>query len=165
MKKTISILLSVVIMAFMASCSNNDKESSIVEKTAQPEPKVVVESVMSELKLEEFESCEEEYLIYLYSDIDVSKLESFEVVYEASGGYADEIGVFKMKSADDVKYMEGILKVRVKSRTEAFAGYAPDEVTKLEKSVVTSNGNYVFLCIATDSEKAEEIFEVSMKID
>ena len=51
-----------------------------------------------------------------YYDIDMEKVDSFSSHIEGSGGFADEVSVFKMKSEDDISAAKEAIQSRIAQR-------------------------------------------------
>ena len=46
---------------------------------------------------------------------------------------------------------------RVDNEKVSFKDYVPAEMPKLEKAVITVNGDTVILCVSSDPDKAKEV--------
>ena len=79
------------------------------------------------------------------------------VYVSSSGGTAEEIDCFEAKDADSAKAIADTLTARVESQKKVFENYVPEEMTKLGDPVLVTNGNYVYLCLSNDNDKAKEI--------
>ncbi|RGH70566.1 DUF4358 domain-containing protein [Ruminococcus sp. AM31-15AC] len=79
------------------------------------------------------------------------------VYVSSSGGTAEEIDCFEAKDADSAKAITDTLTARVESQKKVFENYVPEEMTKLNDPVLVTNGNYVYLCLSNDNDKAKEI--------
>ena len=89
-----------------------------------------------------------------------SKADSYtkaKVYVSSSGGTAEEIDCFEAKDADSAKAIADTLTARVESQKKVFENYVPEEMTKLNDPVLVTNGNYVYLCLSNDNDKAKEI--------
>ena len=78
----------------------------------------------------------------------------------------DEIGIFKMTSADQADAMKEAVKTHVENKIAGWMpGYMPDEIDKMENYTIISKGNYVMYLIASDADKAaaEEQFNAAFK--
>ena len=63
----------------------------------------------------------------------------------------------KAKVYDSAKAISDTLTARVESQKKVFENYVPEEMTKLNDPVLVTNGNYVYLCLSNDNDKAKEI--------
>ena len=79
--------------------------------------------------------------------------------YTSLSAGAEEIAVLSMKDADAAKTaMEG-LEARVADQKAVLESYQPDEVTKLDKAILTQSGNTVVLIVAADGDKAQSTLD------
>lgn len=95
----------------------------------------------------------------MYLDTDVDKIDAFSMYICGSGGFADEVGIFRMKSADDCAALADLINDRIEKRKADFEDYNPDEAEKLGNAVVGTKDNYVYYAVTPDSSKAEQIFK------
>ena len=86
----------------------------------------------------------------MYS-IDKSMIDDGAICYKAEGGLADEISIVHVKSSSDVSLSKEKLHDRIALRANAFSGYKPEELYKVENAIISSQGNYVYLIIAEDA--------------
>ncbi|MCI8336333.1 MAG: DUF4358 domain-containing protein [Peptococcaceae bacterium] len=78
----------------------------------------------------------------------------------------DEIGIFKMASADQAAAMQEAIKKHVENKIAGWMpGYMPEEIEKMENYTMITKGNYVMYLIASDADKeiAEEQFNAAFK--
>ena len=95
-----------------------------------------------------------------YYYIDPTTLENYAIyMADYATGNADEIAMFQVKESDQVTVVKSLindLKVR-------YEDYKPEEMTKLDSAVVEEKGNYIFVVISPDNEKAKEILKEAIK--
>ena len=72
---------------------------------------------------------------------------------------AAQIAVITCKDASYTSEAEKQLKSYLDNRAELFAGYAPEEVPKLEDALIKSAGKYVVLCVTDDTAAAEDVLK------
>ena len=92
---------------------------------------------------------------------DISKLYDlpeveYYVVYIGSGATAEEIAIITLKDESDEESVREALEKRVEEQKQSFSNYVPEEVARLDKSVIQSNQKYVVLCVS-DEDLAEDI--------
>ncbi len=78
-------------------------------------------------------------------------------IVDASGGFANEIDCFEAKDESAAKEIETALKQRIEKQKDGFRDYVPAEMPKLENAVLVVDGQYVIMCISSNSDKAKEI--------
>lgn len=86
---------------------------------------------------------------------DLPEVEDY-VVYVGSGATAEEIAIFTLKDESDEESVREALEKRVEEQKQSFSNYVPEEVARLDKSVIQSNQKYVVLCVS-DEDLAEDI--------
>lgn len=156
-KKYLAVFAAIAMAAaMMVGCSGDNKNE------VQPDVSAVRDSVVSGIEFPEMVNGTADNIAFMYG-LDVSTFESYACSYAGSGGDADEVAVFKVKSKDDVADVKAALEKRVADQAKLYSGYAPIEADQLNNAVVKVNGNYVFLAVSEDSQKAEKIFDDSFK--
>lgn len=79
--------------------------------------------------------------------------------YTSLSAGAEEIAVLTMADADSAEAaMEG-LEARVADQKAVLESYQPDEVSKLDKAILTQSGNTVVLVVAADADKAQSTLD------
>ena len=80
-------------------------------------------------------------------------------IYYTDGMLADEIAVLLLKDNSNIRDIEAALTSYKENRQSVFLGYAPKQADILERSIITSQGDYVALLICENSQKAESVFK------
>lgn len=88
---------------------------------------------------------------------DMPEVEDY-VIYIGSGATAEEIAIITLKNSSDEADVKAALEKRVEEQKQNFANYVPEEVSRLEKSIIKSNEKYVVLCVSNDNQ-AEKIID------
>lgn len=149
MKKITAILLSICLLA---ACSS-----------AAPEPKTPDFDALSAGLLENggftdiLSPVDAEIAAMLYG-VDAALIESC-VFYVSTGATAEEIALFKAAGEDAASKLESAAKERVELQKKAFESYVPEEVPKLEKTIIIRSGEYVILVVSADAAAAESILK------
>lgn len=89
--------------------------------------------------------------------LDGSILEEQAVYVGTGGALADEVSVWRVKDEKDAKTVQEAAEKRVENQKASFQDYVPEEMPKLEKAVITVDGDTVILCVSGDPEKAKEV--------
>ena len=79
--------------------------------------------------------------------------------YTSLSAGAEEIAVLTMKDADSAKAAMAGMETRVADQKAALESYQPDEVSKLDKAILTQSGNTVVLVVAADADKAQSTLD------
>lgn len=153
LKKTAAVAAVMLLAVFFAAGCG--------EQPADDRSGQAVEAAMKMLgensKLDTVVSYGEE----LYED-NFSKLYNFSIddvcggaiAYGSDGGSADEISIVCAADSNGTAEIRKYMEARLEQRMHDFAGYMPDEVSKIEKGRVAVMKRYVFLII---SDRADEI--------
>ncbi|KNF08587.1 hypothetical protein CLPU_6c00730 [Gottschalkia purinilytica] len=149
-------LATILIAGALSGCSTKSKETKNV--SVKEISKKVVESIdTSNMKKEDGNKLEKLY------GIKPEDVEEFTVYSPKSNLKADEIAIIKAKDSNDVDKIKEKIEERIKKQESSFKDYLPDEYFLIEKHVLKTNGNYIFLAISKDAEKAENAFDESIK--
>ena len=88
---------------------------------------------------------------------DMPEVEDY-LIYIGSGATSEEIAIIPLKNSSDEEDVKAALEKRVEEQKQNFANYVPEEVSRLEKSIIKSNEKYVVLCVSSDNQ-AEKIID------
>ena len=88
---------------------------------------------------------------------DMPEVEDY-LIYIGSGATSEEIAIIPLKNSSDEEDVKAALEKRVEEQKQNFANYVPEEVSRLEKSIIKSNEKYVVLCVSNDNQ-AEKIID------
>lgn len=147
-------LTAVILAAMMlAGCGNGGADSSYdsVQSAVTVTAREALADISSE-KLdgmtcmgdESFDNNAEKFY-----GVGLESIEDGGILYNAEGGYADEVSFVKFKAGVDGG---ALLQKRLADRTAAFRDYRPEELPKLEKAKLISAGGYDLLIISDDAE-------------
>ncbi len=154
MKKTALIFTVILSVLMLCSCGEPIiKDISVADVAAQ---------VAATVKDADMNAANED-TIKLNYDIDLSVAESYAAYVEGSGGFADEVALFKAKSEADADTIKAAFENRVSKRKELFATYNPEEAEKLGNAVITKKGCYVLLVVANNASECEDVFINALK--
>lgn len=95
--------------------------------------------------------------------LDTELVEDMALYASGSGGFTDEVAVFKMKDQDGVKAAQEAVDARIASQKTAFEDYQPQEMPKLENAKVLTKGNYVCFIAGDKAEEAATAFNDTLK--
>lgn len=93
--------------------------------------------------------------VYGLSEDDYSEASAY---IAGSGGYADEVAIFKASSSDKVATIQDALNKRLESRKKDFDGYVTEQYDILCNSKVVTTGDYVCLIVCSDNSTAEDTY-------
>ncbi|MEE1279891.1 MAG: DUF4358 domain-containing protein [Oscillospiraceae bacterium] len=153
MKKRIFAVVLAVLALTVCLCSCKSEEG----KT--PATADVAAAINNSGEFEELIALTEDNISRRYYGIDLEAIEEFEVLVCSSGAMADEIAVFKMKEKDDVEDMREVVLERKQELYDSFVDYVPEEISKIENAIISSNGNYVYFIVCDDRDAAKKAAE------
>ena len=160
------IIVAAVSFAMMAmslqTCSKPNVDAgnapadtaSVSESAVSAAPSEITAKLIADIEMSSLAEVQSDR-IEMYLDVDLEKVESFSMFICGSGGFADEVGVFRMKSDADCEALKALITERLDKRKVDFEDYNPDEFEKLGKAVCGVSGNYVYYAVTPDSDKAE----------
>lgn len=162
--KPIAILLIVFALPFLNACGS--KESSASSKSlgtsATSADTVDVSKVADRLKSDikyddELAEKTMDDLDVIYPEIKKDTIKTMKVYMSSSGGTSEEIACFEAVDESGATSIEEELKKRVEVQKTSFKDYVPEELKRLEKALVIRKGNYIYLSVSKEPEKAKEI--------
>lgn len=168
-KRLAAAAAALLIAAAVTGCGNNSgdqaSETSAVSVSAENgdaagtgDISQPVNDIIAQIEMSSLAEVGSDRLS-MYLDTDMDKIDAFSMYICGSGGFADEVGIFRMKSADDCSALVDLINNRIEKRKTDFEDYNPDEAEKLGNAAVGSKGNYVYYAVTPDSSKAEQIFK------
>ncbi len=84
-------------------------------------------------------------------------------IWRGSSTAPDQLAVFLAPDENTAAKTVDALKENIKELKTTYSGYAPEEVPKLDKSVIEKHGKYVILCITNDSDNAQKVIKSHLK--
>lgn len=168
-KKYFAVALCLVCaLGIFAGCG---KEDGGKEPDKQPPVTEIMTSVLD--KAQETGSMmdvttEEFFVEQLKTEglLSIEGLEEYSLYMNMMNVRTDEIGIFKMASADQVDAAKEAIKKHVENKIAGWMpGYMPEEIEKMENYTIVSKGNYVMYMIASEGDKQiiEEQFNAAFK--
>ena len=153
MKKIIYLLIMILSILTFSACG---------KATANPVAKDVTASIISDFSSDSMTELSADR-VNSYYDIDLKKLEDFSIYIEGSGGYADEVAIFKVKDNKDIEDIKASINDRIKNRLKDFDGYNSEELVKIKNNLVLVKGKYILFVISENNDKAKSTFNAALK--
>ena len=153
MKKLKLLLITLLSVLLLAACGGKEETKEVTAVPSELAKKLAENAVTSD-QLSEVSAA----IMASTYFVDTTKLESSSA-YFSSGASACEAAVIKCKDSSYVSEVKTLLESRVKNQTELYSSYNAGETKKLEKAIIKTSGNYIVLCVADDTAKAEEILK------
>lgn len=121
-------------------CGCNKKQvdtSEVIDLSASYISNYIKDNIVFKDELQKID--DEELLQKIYPGLDTSYISEFSVNTSASGATAEEISVFKLKNKAYIDDIKQVIKSRVEEQKSNFENYIPEEVFKIENSVINEN--------------------------
>ena len=153
MKKLFAVVLAVLTMSMaFAGCSSEETYISFDEVYNQ-----LTSSIdFSASKMQK----QTEAALNNYYYIDPATLEDYAIyMADYATGNADEIAMFQVKESDQMTTVKSLINDRISDLKVRYEDYKPEEMPKIESAIIEEKGNYIFLVISPDNEKAQEVLD------
>ena len=171
MLATLSVVtLTASTVLYGCGGSGNAKKASTTASTAASSAKSsqaaavdvtkVADRLLNEIKYDDkLAEAEKESIDVIYPGLPKDKIKAMKVYVSSSGGTSEEIAAFEANDEDTAKEIEAKLNERVEAQKTSFKNYVPEELKRLENALVIRKGNYVYLSVSGDPDKAKSIIE------
>ena len=144
--------------------SGNTKKASNTASTAASSAKSsqaaavdvtkVADRLLNEIKYDDkLAEAEKESIDVIYPGLPKDKIKAMKIYVSSSGGTSEEIAAFEANDEETAKEIE------TKAQKTSFKNYVPEELKRLENALVIRKGNYVYLSVSGDPDKAKSIIE------
>lgn len=150
--------------------SGNTKKASNTASTAASSAKSsqaaavdvtkVADRLLNEIKYDDkLAEAEKESIDVICPGLPKDKIKAMKIYVSSSGGTSEEIAAFEANDEETAKEIETKLNERVEAQKTSFKNYVPEELKRLENALVIRKGNYVYLSVSGDPDKAKSIIE------
>ena len=137
-----------------AASSAKSSQTAVVDVTK------VADRLLNEIKYDDkLAEAEKESLDVIYPGLPKDKIKAMKIYVSSSGGTSEEIAAFEANDEETAKEIETKLNERVETQKTSFKNYVPEELKRLENALVIRKGNYVYLSVSGDPDKAKSIIE------
>lgn len=151
----LAVILIIIIVAVILFLQKNKENIQInIEGLAEE----ITKSNAFEDQLEKIDS-EMTMQDYNFSTDEVEQL----VSYQGSGATSEEIVILQVKGKNNINSVKEKMNTRLSERKEAFESYLPEEVEKIDNSILRVEGNYIILCIANDANTVNNVINEYIK--
>ena len=138
--------------ASTAASSAKSSQAAAVDVTK------VADRLLNEIKYDDkLAEAEKESIDVIYPGLPKDKIKAMKIYVSSSGGTSEEIAAFEANDEDTAKEIEAKLNERVEAQKTSFKNYVPEELKRLENALVIRKGNYVYLSVSGDPDKAKSI--------
>lgn len=141
-----------------ASTTTSSAASAKSSQAAAVDVTKVADRLLNEIKYDDkLAEAEKESLDVIYPGLPKDKIKAMKIYVSSSGGTSEEIAAFEANDEETAKEIETKLNERVEAQKTSFKNYVPEELKRLENALVIRKGNYVYLSVSGDSDKAKSI--------
>ena len=153
MKRILAAMLSIMLLTLaMSGCSSEETYVSFDEVYS----KLTSSIDFSASKMQK----QTEAALNNYYYIDPATLENYAIyMADYATGNADEIAMFQVKDADQLTTVKSLINDRISDLKVRYEDYKPEEMSKIDGAVIKEKGNYIFLVISPDNDKAKEVLD------
>lgn len=174
MKKTLSILICIAMLASLAACGSSsassaasgNESSAVRNASAESENvdiKAFAENVVASIEYDDELIVLSENVLDKYYDLPANGIEEYIIYVSGSAATTNELAVFKCSDSSALKDVKAAVESRLSEQNELYASYRPDEVYRLENALIKTEGNYLLLCVSNDNETVEKLFDEAVK--
>lgn len=150
MKKLISLsIIAVMLLSFTACVKDKENDSAT---TAD-----IMKSIKAQVKLPEMADIPIDEISF-HTQLKEDDIEDMSYLMSGDGISADEVLIVKMKEGINMEEVKSALETRKQIQADLFEPYAPDEMPKIEKSVIEVKGSYAIFAVTVDSTAVKKVF-------
>ncbi len=151
----LAVILIIIVVAVILFLQRNKENIQInIEGLAEE----ISKSNAFEDQLEKIDS-EMTMQDYNFSTDEIAQL----VSYQGSGASSEEIVILQVKDKNYINSVKEKINTRLSERREAFESYLPEEVGKIDNSILRVEGNYIILCVANDANTVNNVINEYIK--
>ncbi|PWM21514.1 MAG: hypothetical protein DBX44_08420 [Oscillospiraceae bacterium] len=98
-----------------------------------------------------------------YYNLSFDGLESWIAYGSGTAATTNVLMVMKLKDSAAVEEAKKTVQQRIEDQTANYEGYRPDELFRLENSIVLVEGDYLLFSISPDNDTVRKLFEDALK--
>lgn len=156
MVKRLSLFLTLLLLGtiMLAGCQS--------QKEVDVDPAALADALKEAVTFQDEMTQTEEAVYARIYGTSADTIESARV-YMSTGATAEEIAVFKAKTAEDAAAIYSLMEKRIENQKQAFEDYVPAEMAKLSDPVLKKEGKLVILCVSDENDKAQAKIDDMLK--
>lgn len=159
MKRSLSALLSLLLVFSLAACSGGeDKASFRMDVQEVYQQLIALPDMPAMIELPEDKALE-------FLGLDMSQCVQAVAAICAVNIQADEIWLVEAKDSSAAAEIEELARSRVEQRKQEFETYSPSQYQVLESAAILREGNYVVLLVSQDTEALKAAFDKAVGIE
>lgn len=157
MKKTLLRFISLVLcVLLLAGCSKPSDPTPPAQTPtdAQLNPEALFQTLVKNVKYEtELENVGETATMYFPEMPAGTTL----VLYMGNAFYADQVALITLAKAEDAETVKATLNEHLTKLKDQAQNYHPEEVNKIEKSIIWHQDTTMILCVTNDTQTVQKI--------
>jgi len=153
MQKFIYILMGTFILTMLfivTSCGKTQMKN--------PDVNDITNKLIDEVDFATLTELDDDRLNFFYK-IDDDIIDSYSAYICGSAGFPDEIAAFKLKDGSDTQQLKEAINNRRETLVANFKDYRPEEMPKIDSSVLFTKGDYVIFVVSNENDKASDIIK------
>lgn len=156
LKKWIGILVLTAIA--LTGCGGEDSGGSSVDPSALGAELAALDTELPKMETVTNTSDNAETAFAVLADFDYAKVDAFYYSYSADGT-PEEIAVIKVKEKNDVADLMNALQTHIDSRRQTFEQYSPEQVSMVENTILTFQGDVVLYAASKKNGVMQDKFK------
>lgn len=156
MRKFTFLLVVVFISALLlliTGCQNKEMK--------QPNVGDISNKLIEDIDFPTLTELDDDRLDFFYKIDD--DLDSYSAYICGSAGFPDEIAVFKIKDNSKMSKIKDAINNRREILIANFKDYRPEEMPKIDSSIIITKGDYIIFVVSGDNDKANDIVQEFFK--
>lgn len=150
----LSLCIALLLTALLAACTVQKTDVDLQALRQE----LLAATTLPEMKSVSSTDDNAERNLQSITDIAYDKVAEYTIDYAADGA-AYEIAVIRLRSESDTAELTKSLQKHIKSRTEQYRFYMPEQVPNAEAAIIAENGPYIALIMCDDPAAVEAAFD------
>ncbi len=150
-------VFTLALCLVITACGNTETQEKVDMYTLSKTMLEADESLPEMLTVNSNAENAEELFAYL-SDFEYDKVDSYFLAYSAEG-LADEIAVVRVKNSEDTEEALKSLEAHIKSRSDMYGFYEPEQKKRADSGLTFANGSYAVLIVCDGRADVKTAFE------
>lgn len=164
MKKIISFILLAVTLLSFVGCAEKVPNVAVKDIMTDVEKETEKFNGLMEISLPKEEITDLDKPMLEGLGINAEDIEEAIIKFPMINLQVDEIMIIKVKDAEKIPVIEEGLKNHVETVAKSFENYVPKNQEIAQNYIMKTKGNYIFLAMSEDAEKAEAVFDRFLNI-
>lgn len=153
MQKFIYILMGAFILTLLLIVTGCEKSEA-----KNPDVNDITGKLIDEIDFATLTELDDDRLNFFYK-IDDDIIDSYSAYICGSAGFPDEIAAFKLSDGVDAQQVTNAIDSRRETLVGNFKDYRPEEMPKIDSSVLFTKGNYIIFVVSGENDKAADIIK------